>query len=92
MNDPKLLHHKLDQLAAELSIIKQLLLKKDTISSDAQPLNVNQAAVFTGLAPSTIYKLVHYKKLQPLQRKKRGRLLFIKQTLLEFLYATNDQL
>lgn len=50
-------------------------------------MTVEEAAHFTGLSSSTIYKLVHYKKLQPLQRKKRGRLLFLKETLFAFLHS-----
>jgi excisionase family DNA binding protein len=85
MNELLSLHTKLDNLSADLKIIKQLLSKKDGNAFSDKPLTVAEAAHFTGLSSSTIYKLVHYQKLQPLQRKKGGRLLFLKETLFAFL-------
>jgi excisionase family DNA binding protein len=87
MNELLSLHQKLDNLSADLKYIRQLLLRKDVTHFSDKPFTVTEAADFTGLSPSTIYKLVHYKKLQPLQRKKRGRLLFLKQTLFAFLQS-----
>lgn len=85
MNELLSLHRKLDNLSADLKTIRQLLIRKDTTLLNDKPLTVAEAAHFTGLSSSTIYKLVHYKKLQPLQRRKRGRLLFQKETLFTFL-------
>jgi excisionase family DNA binding protein len=87
MNELLSLHTKLDNLSADIKSIKQLLARKDTTQLRDKPFTVIEAADFTGLSPSTIYKLVHYKKLHPLQRKKRGRLLFLKDTLLSFLHS-----
>jgi len=73
------------QILAELKVIRQYISLKPDIVQPDQPLSVAQAAGFLGLSASTIYKLVHFKKIQPLQRKKRGRLLFTRETLLQFL-------
>jgi excisionase family DNA binding protein len=87
MNELLSLHRKLDNLSADIKSIKQLLARKDATHLPDKPFTVAEAADFTGLSPSTIYKLVHYKKLQPLQRKKRGRLLFMKENLFAFLHS-----
>ena len=79
------IHQQQLQILAELKVIKQYVLRQPGIVQPDQPLSVAQAAGFLGLSVSTIYKLVHFKKIQPLQRKKRGRLLFTRETLLQFL-------
>ena len=83
------IHQKQLQILAELKVIKQYILRQPDIMQPDQPLSVAQAAEFLGLSASTIYKLVHFKKIQPLQRKKSGRLLFTKETLFEFLQPQN---
>lgn len=86
MNDLILLHKKVDALHSELAAVKQLLLANNTVPSFTdKPLTVQEAAAFTGLSVSSIYRLVREKQLHPLQRLKRGRLLFLKQSLLDFL-------
>ena len=60
------------QILAELKAIKQYILRQPAIKQHNQPLSVAQAAKLLGLSASTIYKLVHYKKLPSLQRKKEG--------------------
>ena len=77
------------QILAELKIIRQYISRQPAIVQPDQPFSVAQAAGFLGLSASTIYKLVHFKKIQPLQLKKRGRLLFTRETLLQFLQPSN---
>lgn len=89
MKNDQLLLLKIEHLAGEIQSIKQLLLKKkkqpEPAQSDCKHLNVQEAVTFLNLSSSTIYKLVHFKKLKPIQRIKRGRLLFSIQELNRFL-------
>jgi excisionase family DNA binding protein len=79
------LHEKIDLLLVEMRTVKQLLQDHENNNKAIKPLTVSEAAEFTGLSPSTIYKLVQYQKLPAIQRKRRGRLLFQKESLFEFL-------
>ena len=79
------IHQQQLQILVELKAIKQYISRQPGIVHPDQPLSVAQAAGFLGLSASTIYKLVHFKKIQPLQCKKRGRLMFTRESLLQFL-------
>lgn len=89
MKTSQLLLLKIEQLTDEVQSIKQLLLKKkkqpECTETGFKYLTVKEAATFLDLSYSTIYKLVHFKKLTPIQRIKRGRLLFSIQELNRFL-------
>ena len=88
MNDSlEAIRHQQLLILKELKIIREHISGQSAIMQPDQPLSVVQAARFLGLSASTIYKLVHFKKIQPLQRKKRGRLLFDKKSLLQFLQS-----
>ncbi len=79
-----------EEILLRLKELKDLILQQQAAAaSHDTPLNIREAAGFTGLKPSTLYKMVHYKKISALQRKKRGRLLFTKSSLINFINSKN---
>jgi primosomal protein N'' len=85
MQDLQSLHQKLDALAAEIQAIRQLLSNQTIRAPDFRPLNSREAAAFLHLKVGRIHQLVYEKKLIPLSGKKHCRLLFRRESLLNYI-------
>jgi len=84
MNNP------FDLLEARLEKIENLLIglqNQNTASNNVEEafLNVQEAADLTDLQPSTIYKMVHYRKIPFFKRG--GKLYFTRNSLIEWICA-----
>jgi len=79
----KLIHEKLDTLITKLD--KQSRLSSLEINS-SPPLSLQEAATYLHLSVSRVYSLVYAGRLQTLQHTKRGRHLFSKEHLNQYLY------
>jgi excisionase family DNA binding protein len=79
----QLIHEKLDLITKELTAIRASM---QIVSNGSPPLTIEQAAAYLHLSVSRVYDLVYAGKLQPLQHRKHGRLLFSNQHLNQYLY------
>ena len=86
-----------NKIMDKLNNIEQLLLhivrhgaEKDVGNNDASLLSLKQAADFLHLSQSSIYKLIYNKKLTPVQRSARSRILFTKEHLTYYLKQSNS--
>lgn len=79
----KLIHQKLDTLIAQLDKIQS---RSYTLEINSPPLSLQEAATYLHLSVSRVYSLVNAGKLQTLQHTKRGRHLFSKEHLNQYLY------
>jgi excisionase family DNA binding protein len=79
----KLIHQKLDTLIAQLDNIQSRL---TSLEINSPPLSLKEAATYLHLSVSRVYSLVYAGKLQTLQHTKRGKLLFSKEHLNQYLY------
>lgn len=77
------INRQLRQLNAKLDLIVQYLSGNDSQSD--RPLDSQQAAAYLHLSVSYLYTLVNAGKLEAIQKKKQGRLLFTKQQLDRYL-------
>jgi excisionase family DNA binding protein len=50
-----------------------------------KPLNITEAAAFTGLKPSYLYKLIHYKRI-PCYKPTGGKVYFKQEELERFIF------
>jgi excisionase family DNA binding protein len=50
-----------------------------------KPLNITEAAAFTGLKPSYLYKLIHYKRI-PCYKPTGGKVFFKQEELEQFIF------
>lgn len=80
----KLIQQKLDSLITKLDKIQSRLSSQEINSSP--PLSLQEAASYLHLSVSRVYSLVYAGKLQTLQHTKRGRHLFSKEHLNQYLY------
>lgn len=80
----QLINQRLDHLAKELATLKAAIAFRANISP---PLSIREAAAYLQLSRSRVYDLVYSGKLQPLQHRKRGRILFSKESLQNYLYG-----
>jgi len=53
---------------------------------EKEPLSIDEAAVFTGLCKSTLYKFSHERTI-PVHRPRNGRLIFFRSELMEWIKA-----
>ncbi len=51
---------------------------------EKEPLTIDEAAVFTGLCKSTLYKLSHERAI-PVHRPRNGRLIFFRSELMDWI-------
>lgn len=79
----KLIQKKLDMLIAQLDNIQSRL---SSLEITSPPLSLQEAATYLRLSVSRIYSLVYAGKLQTLQHTKRGKLLFSKEHLSQYVY------
>jgi excisionase family DNA binding protein len=79
----KLIHQKLDTLIAKLDKIQS---RSSTLEINSGPFSLQEAAAYLHLSVSRVYSLVHAGRLQTLQHTKRGRHLFSKEHLNQYLY------
>jgi excisionase family DNA binding protein len=84
------------QLTDRVMHIEQLLEKlvsqigeKDVGSDKEKPLTLKQAADFLHLSVSRVYSLIYEKKLAPIQRTGRSKILFSRNELNKFLMEKN---
>lgn len=79
------IHNRLNALESKIDSL--LKLARDDGSNT--PMSVEQAANYLHLSVSRIYCLIGGGHLQPLQRKKYGRILFRQSDLHEYLQGKN---
>jgi excisionase family DNA binding protein len=53
---------------------------------EKEPLTIDEAAIFTGLCKSTLYKLSHERAI-PVHRPRNGRLIFLRSELMSWIRA-----
>ncbi len=53
---------------------------------EKEPLSIDEAALFTGLHKSTLYKLSHERAI-PVHRPRGGRLVFFRSELMDWIRA-----
>jgi excisionase family DNA binding protein len=51
---------------------------------EKEPLTIDEAALFTGLCKSTLYKLSHERAI-PVHRPRNGRLIFFRSELMDWI-------
>ncbi|WP_081195915.1 helix-turn-helix domain-containing protein [Niastella koreensis] len=79
----KLIQQKLDTLITKLDKIQSRLSFQEI---NSPPLSLQEAATYLHLSVSRVYSLVYAGRLQTLQHTKRGRHLFSKEHLNQYLY------
>ncbi len=84
----KQMEKRLDRIE---ELLRQLLRqgKETDVGNEEQSLlTLKQAADFLHLSASSIYKLIYKKKLMPVQRTARSKILFTKEQLAIYLQQT----
>ncbi len=88
---------ELQQLSKRIMCMEQLLEKlihhfgeKDIGMGKEKPLSLKQAADFLHLSVSRMYSLIYEKKLFPVQRTSRSKILFTQQELNRFLIKSQS--
>ena len=76
------IHKRLKALESKIDLLLKL-------AGSNTPLSVGQAASYLHLSVSRIYCLIGEGQLQPLQRKKYGRILFRPSDLYEYIQQKN---
>jgi hypothetical protein len=89
------LESKLDSLLREVADLKKRLDRNAHMARD-EPMAIRQAGQYLRLSVSSIYKLIYAGELNPIQRHKKGRILFSIEELNRFLkndkkITTKDQ-
>jgi hypothetical protein len=88
---------ELQQLSERITHMEQLLEElihhfgeKDIGMGKEKPLSLKQAADFLHLSVSRMYSLIYEKKLFPIQRTSRSKILFTQQELNRFLIESKS--
>lgn len=85
--DIEILHARIDRIE---SLLQQIL---DSRKKESQQLlSTQEAADFLNLSRARIYQLIYQKTIQPLQKLKRGRILFEVNELNRYLQKRENNL
>lgn len=84
------LMEKLDGIERLLQQIFRQEAEKDVGNNNKALLSLKQAAAFLHLSESSMYKLIYKKKLVPVQRSTKSKILFEQGHLVAFMKQSNN--